>query len=136
MELFLVSARCLQQRRLKELMHHFSSTSILVNASQRVAPARLQLWVSEDFWQTSGAGMVPCGHLMAVMQRPTLLRRQTLLGACATCFGTISLAAQAATRQERKQTSTETPATTTQQFGGEVCVEESWNSIRTVQQWR
>ena len=112
--------------------------------------------MSEDFWQTSGAGMVPCGHLMAVMQRPTLLRRQTLLRCSRQIFGTISsvddlcvvadhtavsfqpmvhmcyeapvtdvgsefLAAQAATRQERKQTSTETPATTTQQFGGE-CV--------------
>ena len=53
-----------------------------------------------------------------------------------TDVGSEFLAAQAATRQERKQTSTETPATTTQQFGGEVCVEESWNSIRTVQQWR
>ena len=85
-------------------MHHLLSTSILDKVSQRVAPARLQLWVSEDFWQTFRTVMVPCGHLMAVMR-----------------VGSEFLAAQAATRQELKQTSPETPATTTQQFGGE-CV--------------
>ena len=44
-----------------------------------------------------------------------------------TDVGSEFLAAQAATRQERKQTSAKTPATTTQQLGGEVCVEERWN---------
>jgi hypothetical protein len=46
------------------------------------------------------------------------------------------LAAQAATRQELKQTSPETPATTTQQFAEEVRVEELCNWIRKMQECR